>query len=66
MNRKLKKTVARLFSRAVVTRGAAMVAGFVVGALVRRKLRYRHDAHLTDSGVATHLNQPGVSERNPA
>lgn len=66
MNRKLKQTVARLGSRAVLSRGAAVAAAVVVGALVRRKLKYRAAAHLADNASAGHPNQPGIAELNPA
>jgi hypothetical protein len=66
MNRKLKKTVARLGSRAVLSRGAAVAAAVVVGALVRRKLKYRTDAQLADGAIEGHPNQPGISALNPA
>lgn len=67
MRRSTRKRLARLASRAVMTKIGSAVAAAAIGALVRRKLKYRHDAHLADdTAVAAHLNTPGVSELNPA
>jgi hypothetical protein len=48
MNRKLKKTLASAGSRANLTRGAAVLGAMTAAALIRRKLKYRHDAHLAE------------------
>lgn len=64
MKKKTKRTIAQLGGPAVLAGVGVVAAAVTVGVLLRRKLRYRHDAQL-DPGIETHLNRPALSDTNP-
>jgi hypothetical protein len=61
--RKLRKVVRKIGSGALLPRVAAVAATGLVAMLVRRKLRYRADAHVAQLVEPVGApNQPGLSE----